>query len=217
MEYLEIGLFIGGIICAILVFFFNKIFNTKFLKSNNLFKKFFDDNNNKSFEKLVEADLKIQQTLTELRISTGSSRAKLFLFHNGGKFASNTPISKCSCTHESHGMAISPSISNSQNILLSSVPDGLEKALNPNLEIYKVSDLNEGTFKNYLLGLTVEAFSCDSLKFNGIIVGFVSIHWMKRDFENKDFKDVQNLYLHKIQEIKPFLENELDHKFRAFR
>jgi len=222
MSPIDIGLAVGGFIAAIIIVFggefmgLTNFFNVKGL-INKLKGKKDEDNEaytKEEFKMFLTADLRLQQLITELRLATGAHRSHIFMFHNGGKYACDTPIRRFSCSHES--LEVSSGIQNTQerqNMLTSAFPDKLERIFNPAYEIYMVDDLHGGPCRNYMKAFNTYAFSADSLKYNSLFVGFVGLHWQKEDYDSETLSK----YKEAIDKYKPLIEDAMVKKVEAFK
>jgi hypothetical protein len=73
----------------------------------------------------VLANRKVHALLVELRTRTEADRAHIFLFHNGQVFSNTNPLWRVSCTQESCRQGTSHEIESLQNILASTIWDGI--------------------------------------------------------------------------------------------
>lgn len=122
---------------------------------------------------------KVHELLTEMRVLMRCSRAIIFQFHNGGKFADGSSIKRFSVTHESCAGGIPSMLLESQDVLLTrymELVDILDKRTN---EIIRVSSLPDCSLRSILEINNVVYFSVSSLKCQDSLtpMGFVCCHW----------------------------------------
>lgn len=133
----------------------------------------------KKDEKIAKAHSRVHETLTELRLLVRASRAMVFQFHNGGKFADGSSIKRFSVTHESCSSGIQGMLLESQDVLLTRYKEMIDILDSKQNKIIKVSDLPECSFRYGLEINNVLFFSLSPLKFeDGLTpMGFVCCHW----------------------------------------
>ena len=134
---------------------------------------------NKKDQKVANAHSQVHETLTELRILVRCSRALVFQFHNGGKFADGSSIKRFSVTHESCGAGVQSMLLESQDVLLTRYKELVDILDTKQNEIIKVSDLPQCSFRygleiNNVLFFSVSPLKCE----DGLTpMGFVCCHW----------------------------------------
>lgn len=129
----------------------------------------FDDKN---------TNLSIYEKLLYLRIKTGASRARICLFHNGGKFLTGAPMQKFSCTHETSGKGVSNESEKLQNCFTTVFFDKMELIKKNNPEIHDVETLKLESKSKFLYKSTeVNFFAILPLYKNDLIVGFLEVEW----------------------------------------
>ena len=178
ITWLQAGLTVGGFIIGLIAAFSKKIKN-KFFKQDK-------GNLIPDLSETLEADLRMQDLITELRMTYNSSRAFLYMFHNGGSFYDGNSMKKASCIYESVKSGISFEASNSQNIPVSIIQQEVELVLQPTPVLTMTSELKDSFTKHYLERRNVVAVSLCPLKKDMQIVGFVGLHFCNGDIEGLD-------------------------------
>ncbi len=133
----------------------------------------------KKEQKVAQAHSQVHETLTELRLLVRASRAMVFQFHNGGRFADGSSIKRFSVTHESCGTGVQGMLLESQDVLLNRYREMVDILENRSNQIIKVSDLPQCSFRygleiNNVLFFAVSPLKCE----DGLTpMGFVCCHW----------------------------------------
>lgn len=125
-----------------------------------------------------EMNLSIYEKLLYLRIKTGASRSRIYLFHNGGEFLTGAPMQKFSCTHETSAKGMSNESEKLQNCFTSVFFDKIEIVKKNNPEIYNIDHLKVESKSKFLYKSTkVAHFAILPLYKNDLIVGFIEVEW----------------------------------------
>lgn len=125
-----------------------------------------------------QTNLSIYEKLLYLRIKTGASRSRIFLFHNGGEFLTGAPMQKFSCTHETSAKGMSNESEKLQNCFTSVFFDKIELVKKNSPDIYGVEHMKTDSKSKFFYKSTeVEYFAILPLYKNDLIVGFIEIEW----------------------------------------
>lgn len=123
-------------------------------------------------------NLSIYEKLLYIRIKTGASRARICLFHNGGKFLTGAPMQKFSCTHETSGKGVSNESEKLQNCFTTVFLDKMEQVKKNDPKIHVVEELElESKSKFFYKSTEVNFFAILPLYKNDLIVGFIEVEW----------------------------------------
>lgn len=143
----------------------------------------------------LQSHSRVHETLTELRVLVRSSRALIFQFHNGGKFADGTSIKRFSVTHESCLDGVLGMILESQDVLVTRYMELIDIINTRANKIIRVSSLPNSTLRSILEINNVIYFSVTSLKCEDSLtpMGFVCCHWC-------DIDDMDSLHKEGIKE-----------------
>ena len=149
----------------------------------------------KKEQKIAMVHSNVHETLTELRLLVRASRALVFQFHNGGKFADGSSIRRFSVTHESCGTGVQSMLLESQDVLLTRYKEMVDILDARQNEIIRVCDLPQCSFRYGLEINNVMLFSVSPLKCeDGLTpMGFVCCHWC-------DDSELKNLQAEEISE-----------------
>lgn len=137
----------------------------------------------------------VHESLTELRLLVRASRAMVFQFHNGGKFADGSSIKRFSVTHESCGAGVQGMLLESQDVLLTRYKEMVDILDTRNNKIIRTSDLPQCSFRYGLEINNVLCFSLSSLRCeDGLTpMGFICCHWC-------DFSELDSVHAEGISE-----------------
>ena len=154
----------------------------------------------------MQAHTRVHETLTELRMLVRASRAVIFQYHNGGRFADGTSIKRFSVTHESCASGVSGMILESQDVLVTRYMELIDLLDHKPNQIIAVSSLPEGSLRSILEINNVVYFSLGKLKCQDSLtpMGFVCCHWC--DFEELDKMHEEGISDTSLQEV---IENSI--------
>jgi len=164
-------------------------------------KKFTLNLERKKEKRTAAAHSNVHETLTELRLLVRASRALVFQFHNGGKFADGSSIKRFSVTHESCGAGVQSMMLESQDVLLTRYKDLVDILDTKENEIIKVSDLPQSSFRygleiNNVLFFSVSPLKCE----DGLTpMGFVCCHWC--DIGDLDAVQAEGISENSLKEV----------------
>lgn len=127
----------------------------------------------------IQAHSRIHESLTELRVMVRASRALIFQYHNGGKFADGTSIKRFSVTHESCSSGVPSMMMETQDVLITRYMELINLLDESPNKIVAVSSLPECSFRSTLEINNVVYFSIGGLRCEDSLtpMGFVCCHW----------------------------------------
>lgn len=142
----------------------------------------------------VLANRKVHTLLVELRTKTGADRAYVYLFHNGQTFSNKNPLWRMSCTQESCRQGISHEIDHLQNVLASTVWDGIAPLFGHDADvgngvraithhknkvyIYDIHAMNDSYFKRSLIARGIRTkIVTPIIDHRREVVGFVALNY----------------------------------------
>lgn len=125
----------------------------------------------------AEKNEKIQEKLTELRITLNADRTYLSMFHNGFKYVDGSEVLKKSRTNESVAEGITFEAEKYRNLMISHMNE--EMILVEKGPIYSLaSDLPDSKFKRMLVSSRIKAVARCPVKKNNDIIGFLGTDFM---------------------------------------
>ena len=124
-----------------------------------------------------QTHVKIQDILAEIRIKTDCARAQLVQFHNTGNFLDGISMKKMSLTHESVARSIEKEGKEKQDILLTMFLPILHELKENSTKVRYTKDLEDSYCKSFFESNNVISYSILPLRINGIIMGYVMVHW----------------------------------------
>jgi len=131
----------------------------------------------------IQSHTRVHESLTELRVMVRASRALIFQYHNGGKFADGTSIKRFSVTHESCSTGVQSMMMESQDVLITRYMELINLLDDSPNTIISVSSLPECSFRSILEINNVVYFSIGGLRCEDSLtpMGFVCCHWCDTD------------------------------------
>lgn len=157
--------------------------------------------NIKKEEKIAQTHSRVHEALTELRLLVRASRAIVFQFHNGGKFADGSSIKRFSVTHESCGTGVQGMLLESQDVLLTRYKELVDILDARSNKIIRTSDLPQCSFRygleiNNVLCFAVSPLRCE----DGLTpMGFICCHWC--DFSELDAVHAEGISENSLGEV----------------
>lgn len=142
----------------------------------------------------MEMHLRMQDLVTDLRRDYDSSRAFIYIFHNGGYFLNGDSIKKMSCIYESVKKGVSYEAMNGQSLSTTIAPLIMQSVTNEP-KFFIVKEMQESTDKHLLEARNVYASAYVAIKRSAQVIGFVGIHYCNGDtkaFER--FKDKDGIF-----------------------
>lgn len=131
--------------------------------------------------KTFDTDLRIQESITELRVELGAQRVYIAKFHNGGEYFDGGAIKKISRTHESCERSVSHEFINYQNVPVTLVPDVmslLKKSWQADEVVCgKVEDLFDGFLKHHMKRAGVHLFLKYRIVSDGRLTGYLGVQY----------------------------------------
>lgn len=155
----------------------------------------------KKEERIARTHSRVHETLTELRLLVCASRAVVFQFHNGGKFADGSSIKRFSVTHESCGTGVQGMLLESQDVLLTRYKELVDILDTSSNKIIRTSDLPQCSFRygleiNNILCFAVSPLRCE----DGLTpMGFICCHWC--DFSELDAVHAEGISENSLEEV----------------
>tara|TARA_R110001583_G_scaffold150969_2_gene302925 strand:+ start:1065 stop:1682 length:618 start_codon:yes stop_codon:yes gene_type:complete len=119
----------------------------------------------------------IHESLTELRVRTNCARTQIVQFHNGEYFMDGVSMRKFSLTHESINKGVSSEADKLQNLLISRFLSLVDLLMEDTPSIIFTDDVEDETWKSFLLSGNVEAVVALPLRHKGDITGYVMSQW----------------------------------------
>ncbi len=129
----------------------------------------------------AEKNEKIQEKLTELRITLNADRTYLSMFHNGFKYADGSEVLKKSRTNESVAEGITFEAEKYRNLMISHMNEEMMLVKKGDPVFALVSDLPDSKFKRMLVSSRIKAIVRCSLKKNADTIGFLGADFMSLD------------------------------------
>jgi len=123
----------------------------------------------------------IHESLTELRVRTNCARSQIVQFHNGEYFMDGVSMRKFSLTHESINKGVSSEADKLQNLLISRFLPLINVLMEDDSNIIFSDDIEDETWKSFLMSGNVVAFSVLPLRHKGDITGYVMSQWCNLD------------------------------------
>lgn len=155
----------------------------------------------KKEEKIAQTHSRVHEALTELRLLVRASRAIVFQFHNGGKFADGSSIKRFSVTHESCGTGVQGMLLESQDVLLTRYKELVDILDTRSNKIIRTSDLPQCSFRYGLEINNVLCFALSPLRCeDGLTpMGFICCHWC--DFSELDAVHAEGISENSLGEV----------------
>jgi len=138
---------------------------------------------------VADRDLKMQDLLTELRMTYDSSRSYVYLFHNGGQYLDGSPMKKMSMVYESVKRGTSYEVMNSKDVSVSMIPTLTEMISSEEKKLIFIKDMKEDFYKHFLELRNIVATAYCRIMSGHQIVGFVAVDYCN---ENTMFPECMN-------------------------
>lgn len=100
--------------------------------------------------RLLDADLAVYQTLSQLQLETGADRAYVMQFHNGVYYLNQANHMKVSCTHEIVKDGIARIQDTMQDLLLSKFAAPLAEVLREGVSVFDADEQAESYYKSMI-------------------------------------------------------------------
>jgi transcriptional regulator with GAF, ATPase, and Fis domain len=143
---------------------------------------------------VAEDDLKMQDLVTELRMTYDCDRSFVYLYHNGGSYLDGSPMKKTSMLYESVRRGVSYEAANSRDLSVSTMSALTDIISSEESQLIIVKDMKEDFFKHFLESRNVTASAYCPLKKGPQIIGFVGMHYCDgSDVTSECMKDLKNL------------------------
>lgn len=177
MEQLEIAKNIGIFIAELIVgLFFCKQYLDKYFKKTNVAKMLPRQN---------KLDMEMLNKLEYVKEILNADRVHIYEFHNGEHYSSNRPAYKFSCTYEVFKAGNKPVQQECINLPTNCMPSFVNKIMKDGKFVCKdlesIKDNMASTY-NFKKALNIKSFYDVAIKNReGEIIGFVAIHWFKKE------------------------------------
>lgn len=124
-------------------------------------------------------DIRINQLLHDLLHETGSDRAWIFKFHNGGHLVGGVPFRKTSMSHEVVRPGVSRELETMKDIPLSAIPDAIELVVqNEHAFEIETKKIQEGFFKAVTERQATQFMVWKRLMYHGAPIGIIGIDYL---------------------------------------
>jgi hypothetical protein len=121
-------------------------------------------------------DIRIHETLAELRVVLSAQRAYLAKFHNGQSYIDGSDILKMSRTHEVVMDGVSYQTADFQDMLISRYPEQMTLILEDGPGFIKTSEIKEGSrFRGLKIAGGVRSSAYVGVRKGRELVGFVGV------------------------------------------
>lgn len=177
MEQLEIAKNIGIFIAELIVgLFFCKQYLDKYFKKTNVAKMLPRQN---------KLDMEMLNKLEYVKEILNADRIHIYEFHNGEHYSSNRPAYKFSCTYEVFKAGNKPVQQECINLPTNCMPSFVNKIMKDGKfvceDLEDLKDTLPSTY-NFKKALNIKSFYDVAIKNReGEIIGFVAIHWFKKE------------------------------------
>ena len=177
MEQLEIAKNIGIFIAELIVgLFFCKQYLDKYFKKTNVAKMLPRQN---------KLDMEMLNKLEYVKEILNADRIHIYEFHNGEHYSSNRPAYKFSCTYEVFKAVNKPVQQECINLPTNCMPSFVNKIMKDGKfvceDLEDLKDTLPSTY-NFKKALNIKSFYDVAIKNReGEIIGFVAIHWFKKE------------------------------------
>ena len=195
MEQLEIAKNIGIFIAELIVgLFFCKQYLDKYFKKTNVAKMLPRQN---------KLDMEMLNKLEYVKEILNADRIHIYEFHNGEHYSSNRPAYKFSCTYEVFKAGNKPVQQECINLPTNCMPSFVNKIMKDGKfvceDLEDLKDTLPSTY-NFKKALNIKSFYDVAIKNReGEIIGFVAIHWFKKE-NMKIEKDVVKQLVSYVEE-----------------
>lgn len=152
-------------------------------KVRDMYKEYRRKSHN-SIPKLIESDLQVYQTLSELLYSTRCDRAFVLQFHNGTYYVNQANQMKSSCTHEVVREGISREQNNLKDLLLSRMAVTVSEIISHTTSEFIVHDgtmANPNYFFQLLRDQGVSVFIASPMMNDNAVEGIIGLVYLDRD------------------------------------
>jgi hypothetical protein len=119
-------------------------------KGWDIYKDYSKRKKNEAIPRLLDADLAVYQTLSQLLIETGADRAYVMQFHNGVYYINQGNHMKVSCTHETVKEGIARVQDTMQEVLLSKFAGPMTEVLKQRVAIFDTDNQPDSYYKNLI-------------------------------------------------------------------
>ena len=157
----------------------------------------------------VEISTHIETCLELILSETGSDRAYVMQFHNGGYYRSGKSQQKFSCTHECCTLGTSKEHHRSQNHLISNFHNYIHLLVN-NGEYYytNAGDIKDESFKNLVLSKgVISLFNVPLKTLDGKVIGILGVDYVKKKAD-PIFLHCDQIEIRNREEMKDFLRSQ---------
>jgi len=161
----------------------------------------------------IIADLEVNENihicLDYILDQTGSDRAYVMQFHNGGYYISGKSQQKFSCTHESCTLGTSKEHYRSQNHLISNFHNYIHLLVNNGEYHYSnVGNIKDESLKNLVLSKgVISLFNIPLKTLDGKVIGILGVDYVKRKAD-PIFQHCDSTEIHDKEEMKEFLKSQ---------
>jgi len=161
----------------------------------------------------IQNGQKITELLVEIRLACKADRVSIYLFHNGEHYINGSSILRISGAYETVAAGIATQRGNTQNVLISTVPEAVAFLVKPRpkdaVAMTHTSELEPGFYRAALEAQGVRAVAKYPLYKASDIIGFICADFVQKDVQ-EDHGDLDiikthaprlELYLHETKKV----------------
>jgi hypothetical protein len=151
----------------------------------------------------IQSNKQITELLVEIRLECKADRVSVYLFHNGERYTNGSSILRISGSYETLAAGISSQRSNSQNVLVSTVPEAVDFLAEDNVTdtvfSIKTEDLEPCFYSAALEAQGVKCVAKFPLCKGNDVIGFICADFVQTDAPNKKSLDVLKKHSAKLE------------------
>lgn len=151
----------------------------------------------------IQNDQQITELLVEIRVGCEADRVSIYMFHNGERYTNGNSMLRLSGAYETLAAGISSQRPNSQNVLVSTVPEAVEFLVDDDVRdaLYsgKTADLEPCFYRAALEAQGVRCVAKYPLCKGPDIIGFVCADFVQTDTPHQLSLDIIKQHAPKLE------------------